>query len=180
MDPYLGEIRMFAGNYAPQDWALCNGAVLNVSDNQPLYSLIGTTYGGVAGTTFALPDLRSRLPIGQGNGTGLTPRIIGQQVGAEAETLALNELPAHNHSFSVGTQDANSVVLSSANNLAHPTDGTVCYVPNPAPTGTTLTPEVLNSASITFVGGGTAHPNVMPSYPVNYIIALVGLYPTRP
>ena len=180
MDPYLGEIRMFAGNYAPQDWAFCDGNLLKVAEYEALYALIGNIYGGTAPNTFALPDLRSRLPIGMGAGTGLTARVIGQKVGAETETLVLNELPAHNHSFNVGTQDATSPVLSSVNSLAHPVDGSLCYVPNPVSGGATLTQEVLASASITSVGGGQQHSNVMLSYPVNYIIALVGLYPTQP
>ena len=183
MDYYLGEIRIFAGNFAPVDWAICNGAELTISGHEPLYSLIGTTYGGNGTTTFALPDFRGRLPIGFGAGTGLTARKLGETVGSETETLALTELPSHSHSFNVGIEDATTAELSSSISLAHPVDGTLCYVPNPPASGITLTAAQLNASSLGVAGGFDGqtqpHQNVMLSYPTNFIIAINGIYPQQ-
>ena len=104
MDGFIGEIRMFAGNYAPQNWALCDGSQLPISGNEALFSLIGTSYGGDGISTFALPDLRGRIPICQGQGNGLTPRVLGQSFGAEGVALGLSEMPSHTHALSAGAQ----------------------------------------------------------------------------
>src|ERR1700751_1131204 len=95
--PYLGEIRLFAGNFAPVGWALCNGQLLAISNNTALYQLIGTTYGGDGQTSFALPNLQSRVPIHQGNGAGLSPYLLGESAGVESVTLTVQQIPAHTH-----------------------------------------------------------------------------------
>lgn len=100
-NPFLGEIRLFAGNFAPVGWALCDGSLLPISQNAALFSLLGTTYGGDGKTTFALPDLRGRAPIGMGNGIGLTPRLEGSTGGLEQATLSITQLPSHTHTISI-------------------------------------------------------------------------------
>ncbi len=114
MDPYLGEIRMFAGNYAPQDWVLCNGALLSISQYQALYALLGTAWGGDGISTFGAPDLRGRLPVGQGTGQGLTPRRVAQTGGTETVTLNATMIPAHNHAFNATSGDATAIAPGPA------------------------------------------------------------------
>src|SRR5437867_1864890 len=97
LEPFYGEIRMFAGNFAPRNWAFCQGQILPIAQNTALFSLLGTTYGGNGSTTFALPDLRGRVPIHQGQGTGLSSYTMGQNGGTESETLTVNQMPAHKH-----------------------------------------------------------------------------------
>src|SRR3954468_23923346 len=122
--PYLGEIRMFGGNFAPRGNALCAGQIMPIQQNTALFSLLGTFYGGNGQTTFALPDLRGRLPINQGNGPGLTPRVIGELSGTENVTLLQTEMPQHNH-FLSATTDAGNLPGPSAKSIpASPTDGT--------------------------------------------------------
>src|SRR6185437_6635000 len=104
-DYFVGEIRMFGGNFAIKNWAFCNGQFMSIAQNQALFSLIGTTYGGDGVRTFALPDLRGRLPIGQGQGIGLSPRTMGENAGSEQVTVLLNEMPLHSHAFNA-TADA--------------------------------------------------------------------------
>src|SRR4026209_391528 len=119
-EPFLGEIVMFAGNFAPRGWALCNGQILSIAQNTALFSILGTTYGGNGQTTFGLPDLRSRVPVGQGQGPGLSPWTLGEQNGFENVTLSATQMPAHNHleEVSVGQADtasANGNYLAAAN-----------------------------------------------------------------
>jgi len=183
MEAYVGEIRMFAGDYAPQYWLKCDGSTQSISTYQPLYSLIGTTYGGDGVTTFGLPDLRGRTPVGQGLGTGLTNRVIGQKNGVETVTLVEAEMLAHTHGVAVTTTTPAST----------PTPGpTVNLAATTAPTGTYLAtlpspaqPRVLDPDSVsTVLGSGpnhaaTPHNNIMPSFAVTYIISTAGIYPTR-
>ena len=176
MDSYVGEIRMFAGKYAPEGWADCDGSLLQISNYEALYSLIGITYGGDGQKTFALPDLRGRLPVGQGQGAGLTTRTLGQQsLGAEAVVLTSNTIPAHTHNFNVTSAAATDTDLTGTTTLAQPASGTVCYINN----SSTLTAETLAASSISNCIGGASHSNVMPSLVVRYIISLTGLYPTH-
>ncbi|GFN33781.1 phage tail protein [Paenibacillus xylaniclasticus] len=170
MEPYIGEIRMFAGNFAPSGWHICDGSILPISENEALFSLIGTTYGGDGQTTFALPDLRGRVPVGQGmNSATGTTYTLGQKAGTETVTLTSNELPAHIH----------GVVASSAVTTSHPqgavwgTGDTVQYV---APS-TSGAPMLASAVSV--AGGGQPHDNMMPYLPIGYIIALEGIYPTQ-
>lgn len=171
MDSYIGEIRMFAGNYAPQNWAFCHGHLLSISDYAALYSLIGTTYGGDGITSFALPDMRGRIPVGQGTGPGLYPKICGQSFGTEAVTLSLEQMPNHTH-----TQQAS---LNNASSL-NPTGNVIATTPVNFYENTTTNFKYLNEQSVSTEGGNLSHNNMAPSFCINFIICLVGLYPQRP
>ena len=170
-EPFVGEIRIFAGNYAPRGWSFCNGQLLPVSDNDVLFSLLGTTYGGDGRTTFALPDLRGRLPVGEGHGSRLTLRILGEKFGQDSVTLLQQQLPAHRHEFIATSAAADSNSPSGAI-LASPPGDTV-YVSAPD----NLQPRTMNPNSVTGTGGSQPHENIMPSLAVNYIISLWGIYP---
>ena len=176
--PYLGEIRMFAGNFAPRNNAQCNGQLLSIAQNSALFSLLGTFYGGNGIQTFALPDLRGRLPINQGNGPGLTPRTIGEQGGSENVTITQTTMPQHNHVVNATTDIGNLTGPSDKAIPAEPTDGTnpgTLYVaPPPA---TVLSP--LNALAVSLTGGSQPHQNMMPSLAITFIIALNGIFPSR-
>ena len=167
-EAFVGEIKMFAGNFAPRGYAKCDGQLLSVSQNDALFSLLGTVYGGDGRTTFGIPELRGRTPIHHGSGAGLSPRPIGQKSGQERVTLSTNNLPAHTHAL----QAENDAAISNApanNVLANTT--TAIYVSS----GTTQ----MEGASITNTGGGAAHNNMMPYQCICFIIALTGIYPSR-
>ncbi len=174
-DSYVGEIRPFAGDYAPQDWALCDGSLLPITDYQALYSLLGTTFGGDGRVNFALPDLKGRVPIGAGTGTGLTARALGQTGGSEAVTLTSASVPAHTHGFTVSTDAATQ--HSPANNMLADPAPHLFYATTPT---TGSAPQVLSADSVAASGGGAAHENRMPTMAINYIISLMGIYPMRP
>jgi microcystin-dependent protein len=161
--PYLGEIRMFAGNFAPRNWAFCDGRVLLTTDYMELAQLIGNTYGGDGQTTFALPDLRGRIPVKQGAGFQL-----GAAGGVEEVTLNVNQMPAHSHAFETAGVAGNQI--SPAGNLPAESFNVVPYI-NDATTGT------FDPASISYTGGSQPHDNVQPYTCVSYIICLSGLYP---
>lgn len=179
VDPYIGEIRVFAGNFAPVGWLICNGSLLPINQNEALYTLLGTTYGGDGVTTFALPNLQSRIPIGQGSGPGLTTRVLGQTGGVENVTLVESQIPVHTHTISASTATSGSVngatsatylgVASSAQ--ANP----VAYLPN----GTGVGTSALAPQTISGTGGSQPHANIQPYIAVNYIIATNGQYPTQ-
>lgn len=168
-EPFVGEIRMFAGNFAPRGWAFCDGQLLAVSQNDALFSLLGTIYGGDGRTTFGLPDLRGRVPIHAGQGPGLSSRRLGAKAGAENVTLTVNQLPSHSHAFrgssnlATGTSPQNSVLGRSSGSL---------YARDPFVAN-------MSSQSITHVGGSRSHTNLQPFLCINFIIALVGIYPSR-
>ena len=168
MTPFLAQIMLFGGNFAPRGWAFCNGQSLKIADHSALFSLLGTTYGGDGRSTFALPDLRGRVPIHAGTGPGLTPRRLGQAMGQETVTLDEAQLPAHAHSVNVGDVPAcddspAGDVLASAEIYS---DQVGQMVP-------------LAEASGGAAGGGQPHENMQPSLCVNYIIALDGTFPSR-
>ena len=170
LDPFLGEIKIFAGNFAIQGHALCNGALLAISQNVNLFALLGTTYGGDGINTFGLPDLRGRVPIHMGTGTGLTPRTNGETGGIEEVTLTINQLPAHTHPMNANPADGNST--NPANNFwaAQPALGQ--YAPaNTAGSN-------LKTTATTPAGGSQPHENLQPYLALNYIIALEGIYPS--
>jgi microcystin-dependent protein len=177
-EPFLGEIRLFGGNFAPVHWALCNGQLLAIQQNSALFALLGTTYGGNGVTTFALPDLRGRVPVGEGIGGGLTPRIIGEASGVETVTLTTANMPLHAHSFYASTATANQNLPT--NNLPGDLSSQAAghfYVSNtgtPAPTFGNL-----NAQSLSTAGGGVPHDNLMPSQCVSFIISLQGIFPSR-
>lgn len=169
-EPFVGEIRMFAGNFAPRGWAFCDGQLLAVSQNDALFSLLGTIYGGDGRTTFGLPDLRGRIPIHAGSGPGLSPRRLGGKAGAENVTLTVNQLPSHTHTprgASTGTGQASPVGnLPGADRVA-------IY------TTSQDRPETLQTGIVSKVGGSRSHTNLMPFLCINFIIALFGIYPSR-
>jgi microcystin-dependent protein len=163
--PFVGEIRMFGGTFAPVDWAFCSGQLLSIADQDELYTLIGTTYGGDGQTTFALPDLSSRVPVHQG------PEFaLGQQAGAEAVTLNSSQLPAHTH-LGVATSDSGTAT--------DPAGGVWASTPQ-LPYGAFAEPETTMAASeVSNTGGGQPHNNMLPFLAVNFIIALSGTFPTQ-
>ena len=171
-ESFLGEIRMFAGTFAPQGWALCDGQLLAVDQNDALFSLLGTIYGGDGRTTFGLPDLRGRIPIHAGSGPALTPRNIGARLGTEIETLTTNQLPSHSHTLQANTQ-AGSQGDAGGGTPAQSTVGVYLQSPNPASV------FQLRPASISNAGAGQSHNNMMPYLCINFIIALFGIYPSR-
>lgn len=171
---FIGEIRMFGGTFAPLDWAQCDGQLLSISQNDVLYSLLGVTYGGDGVNNFKLPDLRGRVPIHMGTGTGLTTRIIGQSFGTEAETLQSATLPSHTHAL-YGNSAAATAYSPTGNALAAGA-GTIQNFNATTTSAVTMNSAVLASTT----GGGQSHSNLMPTLCVNFIIALSGIYPTRP
>jgi microcystin-dependent protein len=170
-EPFVGEVRMFAGNFAPRGWAFCDGQMLAVSQNDALFSLLGTIYGGDGRTTFGLPDLRGRIPIHAGSGPGLSPRSLGSKAGAENVTLTTNQLPSHSHEFTATTANATD---STPNNTMTMGKG-VGFDPYIDQNGSVS----MNANNVTAVGGSQSHTNIMPFLCVNFIIALVGIYPSR-
>ena len=177
MDNYIGEIRIFGGNFAPKGWALCDGSLLSISQNAALFSLLGTTYGGNGVNTFGLPDLRGRVPLGMGTGTGLPAYVEGQTGGANTVTLTQANLPAHNHliACSANTADQTSPVgsIPAVANTAGRTP-----VTTPSYTQTASTGNMASNAVSTT--GGNQPVNVQPPFiAMNYIIALQGVYPSR-
>lgn len=171
-DPYLGEIRLFAGTFAPLEWAFCNGSLLSIAKNDALFALIGTTYGGDGQTTFALPDLRGRLPVGQGTGQNLTPRILGERFGTEAVTLNEQQLPAHNHALTATTA-AGASASPEGGQFADAGEDRL-YVPAPDKPE----PKTLNANTVAGAGGSQPHDNIMPSVAMNYIVSLAGIFPS--
>lgn len=168
--PYVGEIRMFAGNFAPLGWYFCNGQLLSISENETLFQLIGTTYGGDGQQTFAVPNLQSRVPIHQGTGPGLSTRQMGEAAGTETVTLATNQIPNHTHAF-LASQDANTVLNAQGNVIGTPLTATPFFA---------ATPNLpLSSQSITPVGGSQPHENMQPYLCINFIISQFGIYPQQ-
>jgi microcystin-dependent protein len=166
--PYVGEIRIFAGNFAPVGWALCQGQLLSISENEVLFQLIGTTYGGDGQSTFGLPDLRGRFPIHQGAGF-----VVGQSAGAENVTLTATQLPSHYHG-AVASGGGNVVSPQNAVWSTDPFGNTAAYTPPPSGTLPNM-----NSNAIGNTGGGQAHENRQPYLAVNFIISLFGVFPSQ-
>jgi microcystin-dependent protein len=163
-DPFVGAVFLFAGNFAPLGFALCAGQLLSISQNTELFSIIGTTYGGNGQTTFGLPDLRSRVPVGAGTGPGLSTYDLGEETGTETVTLNTSELPAHTHPLSAGTAQTTDIPASNA---------------VPAQGGSYATSAASSMAPTGTTGQNVPHPNIQPVLTLNYIIALVGIFPSR-
>jgi microcystin-dependent protein len=168
--PFIGEIKLFGGNFAIRGHAFCNGSLQSISQNTALFALIGTTYGGDGQVTFGLPDLRGRVPIHQGTGPGLSPRVIGEAAGTETVTLLSTQLPTHNHLLAASSAVANST--NPANNFWAAQPGLLQYEafgsgPN------------LKSTALALTGGNQPHDNVQPYLAINYLIALEGIFPSR-
>jgi microcystin-dependent protein len=169
-EPFIAEIKIFAGNFAPRGYAFCDGQLLQISQNTALFSLIGTTYGGDGRTTCGLPNLQGRAPMHPGSGPGLTTRRLGERSGAEQVTLSQNQLPSHTHQLRAHGDDANSDRPES--NVAADSGD-----PAFAPSSSTLT--AMASGALASAGGSQPHTNMQPFLTLNFIIALVGLYPSR-
>lgn len=176
MDPFIGQIMMFAGNFAPRGWAFCNGQLLDISSHSALFSILGTTYGGDGRSTFGLPDLRGRAPIHHGNSTGpgLSPHPLGQKGGAETVTLTTNQIPPHSHG--AGCSDANGSAQAPTN--AFPAAGVDSSRGTVNGYGTSAN-QKLNGGFIENTGGGQAHSNMQPFLAINYVITLEGIFPSR-
>jgi microcystin-dependent protein len=171
-EPFLGEIRMVGFNFAPVGWALCNGQILSIAQNTALFSLLGTTYGGNGTQTFALPDLRSRVAIHQGQGPGLSSYIQGQISGSENVTLLYNNMPIHNHLVNAVGSGGNQ--SAPTNNLpAVESTGTSLDYSNAAATGQ------MSNGMIANAGGSQPFSVIQPYLCINFIIALQGIFPSR-
>ena len=171
MDPFVAEIRIFAGNFAPTGWALCNGQLMPISQNTALFSLLGTTYGGDGKSTFALPDLQGRAPMHPGQGPGLRLHDLGESGGTESITLLSWEMPAHTHPVALPSVDAPATTNTPQGNL-------------PARTGENTysahgTPVNMSPASFSTAGGSQPHNNLQPYLALSFIIALQGVFPPR-
>ena len=171
-EPFLAEVRIVGFNFAPRGWAFCDGQILPINQNQSLYSLLGTTYGGDGRTSFALPDLRGRTPIHVGRSDGGQEHREGQKSGEETHTLSANEMPQHRHVLHASATDGNQL-LPNGHVLARAVS--TIYQENP-PAGNRIS---MRPGTITNVGGSQAHENMMPYLAVNYCIALQGLFPSR-
>lgn len=177
-EPFLGEIRIFGFNFAPRAWADCDGALLSIASNTALFSLYGTIYGGDGRTTFALPDLRGRVPIHLGNGPGLSPRNQGSKGGTETETLNVNQIPSHNHTLAPPNLPTTTAVgnrtAPDGNLLATANDGESNYS-NGEPTGAMAT----SGGAIGNTGGSQGHNNMPPFLTIRFCVALQGIFPSR-
>lgn len=169
-EPFIAEIRIFAGNFAPRGWAFCNGQLLPVSQNTALFSLIGTTYGGDGRTTTALPNLEGRAPMHPGRGPGLTDRRLGQSGGVETVTLTEAQLPNHTHALNASVRLANQDDANAAYPALAPVENLY---------GDPANLRAMAPSSMDHTGGSQAHNNMQPYLAINFIIALVGLYPSR-
>lgn len=175
VDCYMGEIRLFAGVTPPKGWLFCQGQELSIFQYQALYSLLSNTWGGDGRTTFALPDLRGRVPMGQGQGAGLSPRILAQKPGTETVTLAPEALGSHHHSLKATIRPATSVAPApSLMHAAVASPARAYFAPTPPATDLILDKKTLDPA-----GGGQAHANMMPTTVINFMIAIDGFYPTE-
>ena len=174
-NPFMGEIRIFGGGFAPKNWALCNGAILSISQNRQLFAILGTLYGGNGTTTFALPNLVDRVPLGAGQGVGLSNYAVGQQVGQPTVVLQDTNMPPHSHNFLGNPNAGDQKAPSATTAIARAGTGSV-YVPD---TGTQF--DAMDPSCFTaFTGGGMPHNNLQPYLGVTYIIALAGVIPQKP
>ena len=193
-EPFIGEVRMFGGNFAPEGWAFCEGNIIAIVQSQALFSIIGAYYGGDGRTTFGLPDMRDRVVIGAGTGPGLTPRSLGQKMGASTVTLTQEQLPTHIHAVDHTEADFQMKVINQ-NGVNHQPQNNdhigICYGDetqkqadwySESDDNLTYLGGVSASGSVTVApaGGGLSHNNEQPVQGVNYIIALTGYYPPRP
>ena len=190
MNGTIGEIRAFAGNFAPRAWGFCQGQLISIASNTALFSILGTTYGGDGRTTFALPDLRGRGPISQGTGPGLSPRPLGQRSGQETVTLNYLQIPSHTHfgivtdpsygpnievtSEDATTGDPSGTYLASTSNFTYATEGD-----GEALGGVKNTQLTAGSVTLSPTGGSQAHNDMMPYLTINWIVCMQGVFPSR-
>jgi microcystin-dependent protein len=173
--PFLAEIKMFAGNFNPRGYALCNGQIMSISQNTALFSLLGTQYGGNGTSTFALPNLQSRAPMHRGTGPGLTDRVIGEEAGEESVTLLTSEMPSHTHIPMASSAAGNAVSPAAATWASSSGDR------SPPPFyQSASTPGVnMNPVAVGINGSSQPHNNMQPFLVINFIIALQGIFPAR-
>lgn len=168
-EPFIAEIKIFAGNFAPRSYAFCDGQLLQIAQNTALFSLVGTIYGGDGRNDFGLPDLRGRAPMGPRNGPGLTPRSLGERSGVEQVTLTESQMPSHTHGLEArdgsDTPDTQNAFFGITDRDAYRSPGTMV---------------AMDQNAIANTGGGQQHTNMQPYLALNFIIALTGLYPSRP
>ena len=166
--PFLGQVSMFGFNFPPRGWAMCNGQLLAINQNQALFSLLGTQYGGNGVQTFGLPDLQGRTPLHFGQGSGLTNRIQGERAGEESHTLLTQEVPSHTHALNA-SKDAGSSFIPNNNFIANAN----------LPIAASGTPVAMIAGSVSNAGGSQPHTNIQPYLVVNFCIALTGIFPSR-
>ena len=176
--PYIGEIRMFGGNFAPQGWVFCNGQQLSISEYDTLFNLIGTTYGGDGQSTFQVPNLGSRVPVHQGQGSG-SAYTLGQMAGTETVTLSTQQLPVHSHPLIVSNNagDSNTPQQNQALASMGPAESATLMNTYAPPSGANQV--TLAGTSIMPAGGSQPHTNIQPSLGINFIISLFGIYPSQ-
>lgn len=185
MDPIIGTILIWPLNWAPQDWLICDGTVLSIQQHTALFSLIGTTYGGNGTTNFALPDLRGRMPIGMGQGNGLTNRTLGQMLGAETATLNGSNMPAHTHTLTAGTTPSSGLTQAPAANWTLGAAASVTGDRQPVVTPVNMynanaATNPVQSAPTSVAGSGAAFGIMPPALCLNFIICINGIFPIRP
>lgn len=166
--PYIGEVRLFGGNFAPAGWAFCHGQLLSIAEYEVLFQLIGTTYGGDGETTYALPDLRGRVPVHQGQGPGLTARTLGERDGVETVTLTAGQMPRHTH----------ALLANPAAATASTPGGALLAATSVASYDTAAGTTPMAATAVGSAGGTQPHENMAPTLAVSYIISLFGIYPS--
>ena len=171
-NPFIAQITLFGGNFAPRGWAYCDGQLLQIASNQALFSLLGTTFGGDGEVTFALPDLRGRVPVGPRQGPGLDSVPLGGRAGSNDTTLTQQQIPAHSHTATLRAKAGTGNTDDAAGNALAQTGDDLYAVEAPD------TDMDSSSVTIANTGGGEAHSNMQPSLGVNYIIALIGIFPS--
>ena len=194
MDPMLASVMLFAGNFAPRGWSFCDGQLLPIASNTALFSLLGTIYGGDGRTTFALPDLRGRVPVGPRNGPGLSDYRLGERGGTQSVTLNVLQMPSHSHLATMATASAAVAIPANSADGSTGTPGTTSVLSKAADingddvtvygttANTTLAPfaaPISGSVTLQDSGGGQSHENRQPFNAINYIIAVFGIYPSR-
>ncbi len=185
-EPFIGQVEIFAGNFAPRNWAFCYGQLLQIAQHTALFSLLGTTYGGDGRTTFGLPDLRGRAIVGSGTGPGLTPKQLGQKWGSEEETLSVTQMTAHKHTVETNAGELGASDAAADQHEPSPTSvlaaasvqGNPLSMYSTQPSDTDIEGAQLNLA-LGQTGAGVPHTNMQPYLAMNYIIALQGMYPSR-
>jgi microcystin-dependent protein len=177
--PFLGQMMMFCGNFPPKGFAFCNGQLLPIAQNTALFSLLGTNYGGNGTQTFALPNLQGNVPVHMGQGPGLSRYVIGETGGTQNVTVLAVEMPAHSHIFNASTVSANSPSPSGRVPAKPTAANAAAYAVSQSAPYPALAPQVMNLQSCSIVGGSVAHNNMMPTLFINFVIALVGVFPAR-